>query len=114
MDTQTGSDRVDRAARNQTLFRQVNERLEELATAFQDIAGTAVFACECADLSCIEQINMTLDEYEAIRSHPNQFLVLPGHVVHDVEDIVRDGGGFVVVAKIGEGASLAAQTRPRI
>lgn len=73
-----------------------------------------MFACECADLSCIEQINMTLDEYEAIRSHPNQFLVLPGHVVHDVEDIVRDGGGFVVVAKIGEGASLAAQTGPRI
>jgi hypothetical protein len=35
MDTQTGSDRVERAARNQTLFRQVNERLEELATAFK-------------------------------------------------------------------------------
>ena len=114
MDTQQGSDRVDRAARNQVLFRQVNERLEELAATFQDVAGTTLFACECADLCCIEQIKMTLDEYEAIRSEPNQFLVLPGHVVHDVENIVREGGGFVVVAKIGESASLAAETDPRI
>lgn len=113
MDTQQASNRLERAARNQTLFREVNERLEDLATTFQDTAGTVVFACECADLSCIEKIAMTLDEYEAIRSDPNQFLVLPGHVVHDVEDIVREGSGFVIVAKIGEGASLAAQTDPR-
>jgi hypothetical protein len=113
MDTQPGSSRVERAARNQTLFRQVNERLEELATTFQDTAGTVVFACECADLSCIERVDITLDEYEAIRSHPNQFLVLPGHVVHDVEDIVREGGGFVVVAKIGKGAAFAVDTDPR-
>jgi hypothetical protein len=70
MDGQQGSDRAERAARNQALFREVNERLEELARTFADVAGTAVFTCECFDLSCVEQIDIPLAEYEAIRSHP--------------------------------------------
>lgn len=32
-------DRFERAARNQALFREVNDRLQELATSFQEIAG---------------------------------------------------------------------------
>jgi hypothetical protein len=113
MDAQLGSSRVERAARNQSLFREVNERLQELASNYQGTTGTAVFSCECADLSCIEQIDMTLDEYEAVRSDPNQFLVLAGHVVTNVENIVGEHDGFVVVAKIGEGAAIAAAADPR-
>jgi hypothetical protein len=113
MNAQRGSGQVERAARNQALFREVNERLQELASTFQDVAGTTTFACECANLSCVEQIDMTLDEYEAVRSDPNQFAVLPAHVVRDVEHIVREGEGFVVVAKIGAGAAIAAEADPR-
>jgi hypothetical protein len=113
MDAQGGFSRVERAARNQALFREVNERLQELASNFQGTTGTAVFSCECADLSCIEQIDVTLDEYEAVRSDPNQFLVLRAHVFHDVENTVREHDGYVVVAKIGEGATIAAEADPR-
>jgi hypothetical protein len=112
MDAQEGFSRV-RAARNQAAFREVNERLQELGGKFQAIAGSTVFACECADLSCAEQIDMTLEEYEAIRSDPNQFFVLAAHVVPDVEHTVREGEGFVVVSKIGEGAAIAAEADPR-
>jgi hypothetical protein len=98
----------------QALFREVNERLEELATTFQDVAGsTTVFACECADLMCVEQIDLTVGEYEAVRSHPNQFFVLPGHVDAEVENVVRENERFVVVAKIGAGAATAEATHPR-
>jgi hypothetical protein len=113
MDTQQGSDRVVRAARNEALLREVNERMEELSTTFQETASTTVFACECSDLSCVEPINMTLSEYEAIRSDSNQFLVVPRHVVPDVERVVREAEGYVVVAKIGEGALLAAEADDR-
>jgi hypothetical protein len=113
MDAQEGSSRVERAARNQSLFREVNERLQELASNFQGTTGTAVFSCECADLSCIEQIDVTLDDYEAVRSDPNQFLVLAAHVLPDVENIVGAHDGFVIVAKIGEGAAIASKADPR-
>jgi|SRR5829696_6600367 len=107
-------DRLERAARNESLFREVNERLQELATTFEEIAGTpGVFACECADLSCVEQVKITLDEYEAIRSDPNNFLVLTEHAYREVEYIVREGEGFAVVAKLGQGAKVAAEADPR-
>ena len=107
------TERLERAAQNQSLFREVNERLQELASTFQEVASTAAFACECADLSCVEQIEISLDEYEAIRSGPNQFLVLPGHVFPDVERVVSEGERFLVVAKVGEGAQIARSLDPR-
>jgi len=114
MNNQPDVERLERAARNQSLFREVNERLQELATTFEDIAGTpGVFSCECADVSCAEQVKITMDEYEAIRKDPNNFLVLAGHVFPDVEYIVREGEGFVVVAKIGQAATIAAEADPR-
>ena len=113
MTMETDVERVERAARNEALFRAVNERLEDLAVTFQEIAGMGVFACECANLACVEQIEMTLDEYEAIRSDPNQFIVLPRHVDPDVETVTQERNGFVVVSKIGEGAKVAIEQDPR-
>ncbi len=102
-----------RAAKNQALFRMVNERLQGLAEAFEFIAQTASFTCECADVSCTKQISLTLPEYEALRADPNQFAVLPGHVVSDVERVVSENERFVVVSKIGEGANVAVSLDPR-
>ena len=114
MDAQEGIDRMERAARNQGLFREVNERLGELATTFQEVAGTPpVFACECADLMCTEQIDLTVDEYEAVRSQPNHFLVLPGHVYPEVEKVVCENDRFAVVAKVGEAAAIVEAADPR-
>ena len=58
------NDRTERAAINQSVFREVNERLEGLAETFQYVAKTAAFTCECASLECVEQMEMSLDEYE--------------------------------------------------
>lgn len=106
-------DRAVRAARNQALFREVNERLQELATSFQEIADTAVFACECADLQCVEQIDMTMDEYQSVRREPNRFVVVPGHVFAEVENVVSENERYVVVAKIGTAAAIAEAADPR-
>jgi hypothetical protein len=113
MSEQQDVDRAERAARNEALFRRVNERLEELATTFQAVSEKAVFVCECADATCIEQIEMSLDEYEAVRSRPDQFAVVPAHVYPDVERIEQATERYAVVAKIGEAAAVAEDADPR-
>ena len=107
------AERQVRAARNQSLFRVVNERLEALAETFQFIAERTTFTCECPDQTCVAPMLMTIDEYEALRSHPNRFAVLPGHVDPNVEDVVAEGDRFVVVEKIGAGAAIAEKSDPR-
>jgi hypothetical protein len=48
-------DRAVRAAQNQSLFREVNERIEELGESFGTHARE--WLCECAHSDCFEQIN---------------------------------------------------------
>jgi hypothetical protein len=110
MESQPGEDRTERAGRNQTLLREVNERLEGLAEAFQHVTESSSFACECADLRCTAMIDLRLSEYEALRSHPNQFVVLPGHVYSDVEKVVAEYDRYVIVSKLGVGAEIAEET----
>jgi hypothetical protein len=68
---------------------------------------------ECADESCTAPIELTLAEYEAVRSHPNQFAVLPGHVYPEVERVVSENERYVVVSKLGKGGEYATQHDPR-
>lgn len=107
-------DRHQRAARNQSLFREVNEQIEVLSrqssSAFND------FSCECADEACLDKVPLTLEEYESVRRIPTHFVVRPGHVNADVERTVdRDGEGarFEVVEKYGEAGTLSVQFDPR-
>src|SRR4051794_21594194 len=100
-------EREARAARNQALFRTVNEQLEGLNQAFAEIAGSFAIACECANRACIETIAVSREEYEAIRAEPRQFAVLPGHLYPEVEDVVRESDRFVVVEKSFTAAEVA-------
>jgi hypothetical protein len=109
-----------RAAKNQSLLREVNERIEDLAAGqpaetFETLRlGKEIdLACECMDETCVERVTMTVGEYEAVRSDSNTFFVKPGHDVAEVEDIVREGPHYVVVSKIGAGAPVAEKLDPR-
>ena len=101
--------RRERAARNQSLFREVNERIESLDT----LALFASFLCECADQACDAIVSMTLEEYETVRAHGNTFLILPGHELPEVEEIVDACDRFLVVRKLGVAADLAEARDPR-
>src|SRR3954468_23435293 len=93
------AERQVRAGRNQSMFRMVNERLTELNEAFQSIDGGYVIACECAAVGCTEMLTITAGEYEAVRSEPDRFVVLPEHVYPNVETVVDEHPAYVVVAK---------------
>jgi hypothetical protein len=108
------ADEMVRAARNQSLYRSVNEKIEALNEAFSNVADVdPEWICECKDEACIEQMRMTLGEYEAVRSRPNSFAVLPGHVDANVERVVEEADGYVVVEKIGLAAEVAVESYPR-
>jgi hypothetical protein len=100
-------------AENEALFRQVNERIEEVNSNL-DSDGLSDFLCECGDDDCTTPISMTLAEYEEVRSVPTYFVIAPGHETVDVEDVVRSGHRYAVVEKhAGEAARIAVETDPR-
>ena len=108
--------REDRIAKNQALFRDVNERVktvdERLAVPADD-DGRWAFICECADIKCADRLELTLPEYEKGRSHPAQFFVVPEHVVRDVERIVSRNERFAVVEKHPGEQKIARERDPR-
>ena len=103
--------RAERAARNEALFREVNERIREASARFEVSHGE--FLCECSDGGCTQTLTMTLDEYETVRSRGNRFAVLAGHEDPAVERIVERKDAFSVVEKTGEAARIAERENPR-
>lgn len=92
----------------------MNERLEEVNAVFDSMLETAEFVCECADIGCVERIELTLERYEAVRRDPRQFIVKPGHELADEERVVeRHDDDYLIVEKIGEAGERAADLDPR-
>ena len=101
--------RRKRAARNESLFREVNERIEDLAGN----ASFSLFICECMNQSCDDAVSVTLEEYEHVRSGPNRFIVLRGHEIEEVDEVVESCDRYLVVAKRGAGRRVAEELDPR-
>jgi hypothetical protein len=111
MDAEAQYERETRAARNQSLFRAVNEKVARLNEAFATVTDTYTIACECADGTCVTMLEISPDAYGRVREHPRRFVVLPGHVYGDLEAVVSDGDGYVEVetaALTGEAAAESA------
>jgi hypothetical protein len=100
-------------AKNEALFRQVNERIEEVDSQLEG-GALSDFLCECGDDDCTKPIRLTLREYEAIRSVPTYFGIAPGHEAIDVEEVISTGDRYSVVQKdAGEAERIAVETNPR-
>jgi hypothetical protein len=95
-----------RLAKNQSLFRAVNERVEKIS-AQQPSDGPISFVCECAKPDCGNRIELEQGEYEAIRADPTHFFVLPDHVFPEAEIVIDDRDRYVVVEKIGAAGAVA-------
>jgi rubrerythrin len=79
----------DEAASVHSLFREVNERIRGLNGEFEQLVAAGEWFCECADPTCFERLEMTQDEYDAIRLHPDRYPIIPGHEVAGVERVVQ-------------------------
>jgi hypothetical protein len=107
-------ERAKRIGENEVLYRSVNERIESLSAAFGAITETMTVICECGNGSCAEQIHVAIADYERIRAHATHFIVVPGHEIPDVEDVIERHDGYDVVRKVeGEAVKLARELDPR-
>jgi len=108
------SSREERIGLNEVVFREVNERIENLAETFDLNTQALDLICECGNGSCRERLTMTRAEYEELRSDPHQFAVHPGHEYPDVESVVARLKGYDIVSKNrGAAEQIAEQTDPR-
>ena len=101
--------RRQRAARNQSLFREVNERIEDLVASSSFIA----FVCECLDDDCVTPLALTVEEYESVRADGNNFVVAPGHEDEQIERVVKRTERYLVVDKFGDAERIAEQQERR-
>jgi hypothetical protein len=104
--------RAERLVNNEALFRAANERMADWEEQHTSEPAEAYF-CECADVGCREKVWLHQHEYEAVRANPLRFFVVDGHVVPDVETVVEEHDGWVVVAKDPAVAETAIATDPR-
>jgi hypothetical protein len=99
---------AERIAKNESLFREVNERIRELAERFETPAGGFIhFVCECSRLSCSDAVPLTGEEYASVRATRSRFIVRPGHVDDQYERVVLETERYAVVEKIGRARTVA-------
>jgi hypothetical protein len=109
METDGGGIQAVKAARNQSLCREVNERIEALA----ETVGDLQLICECASLDCQEILNLSVAEYEQIRSSSVRFPIALGHDVPEFENVVLLHDRYAVVQKRGNAAEVSVKLDPR-
>jgi hypothetical protein len=97
---------------NESLFRVVNERLEQRAVDRGKRSGFEI-VCECAQEDCTARIPVSIGEYEAVRSEATSFIVLRGHADTSVERVVASRDDYEIVEKLGEAALVAEVENPR-
>jgi hypothetical protein len=100
---------LERLARNQALYREVNERIVDL---LDEPKGTIEFICECSIETCRETITLTVDEYEQARAQPTTFVIVPGHETPAIEIVTESNPRYSIVDKmVGREAVTALATR---
>ena len=106
-------DRDVRKAENESLFRNVNERIEDTAVRWGTADETIAFVCECSNIDCTVRVELRIPEYEQLRGDPAQFVVAPGHADLAIEEVVQTFRHFEVVRKLGAAAAQAEADDPR-
>jgi hypothetical protein len=83
--------RENRVVQTELFFRAVNEEIAAL--------DGATFLCECGTPGCTAAIQLTTDSMRNLHTTPNTFVVLKGHELPDVETVVDQADGYLIVRK---------------
>jgi hypothetical protein len=92
------SSQEKRLAATQHAFRMANERLRGALEA--TVGGEPIpFLCECMDDTCLARVDLTLEEYGAVRRRENRFVIVRDHATLPGERVVQENGSYQVVEK---------------
>jgi hypothetical protein len=89
---------AEKLARNEALFREVNNRIHDLDNDWRN--GESSFVCECADAECFETVSLRNDAYEELREDKQRFFVVPGHENEEIERVIARTATYLVVEKL--------------
>ena len=107
-------ERERRLGMNEAVFREVNERVEEIHQTLASNDGTLHIICECGALTCTERLFVPIAEYERVRSDPTHFLLQVGHEDPTVERMIENHETYIIVEKEGvDVEEVAEATDPR-
>jgi hypothetical protein len=110
--------REERIIRNEALYRDVNERVREIEDDMSmrglvEADRYSEYFCECGLQDCMEKVRLSREEYEQARADSRRFVILPDHLIADVERVVhREGDRYAIVEKL-EGERELALSDPR-
>ena len=106
--------REERIVLNEVLFRDLNERVEQIVTTLANDRpdGLEIF-CECGSGDCVAKLTLSVGEYEGARAHPERFIIVPEHDIPEVEKLIEKRAGYWLVEKHEEEAELARELDPR-
>ena len=103
----------EKEARNQALFREVNERIEHVGQSFATDGQTS-FLCECGNRECTQTIDLSHSEYERVRAHASRFVVALNHENPEAESVIEQNGRFAIVEiYAGTASRIARESDPR-
>jgi hypothetical protein len=101
-----------RLVENEVFFRQANQAVED---GLKDVAKLArdeghmsmapdddaaiQFYCECSDEKCTKRITLSAAEYEEAHKNQDQFMILPGHNLPELERIIKSTGKYLIIEK---------------
>jgi hypothetical protein len=85
---------AERMRQTELFFRALNE---EIFKAGGMTAADVV--CECANPLCTERMLVPAPTLHALHADPKLFVVLPGHQIPDLERVVDEIDGYLVVQK---------------
>ena len=104
----------EQEARNETIFREMNEWTQEANDGPGESASMDAYLCECSDPLCSDPIRMTRPEYEAIRAVPIRFAIALNHENPEIDKLLYENERFATVEKVyGVPARIAAASDPR-
>ncbi len=106
------SEREERSAQNEALFRTANERMKAWEERHEG-ERSEIYYCECSRLECHARIELSAAQYELVRADSHHFVVAKGHAEPDVERVVEHAAGHDVVEKRDDLDHVVVPTDPR-
>lgn len=99
----------ERIARNDSIFRDANEHIRAKAREHGTEEEQAVpFICECADEHCTTIVQLSISEYEDVRTNSRQFLTAFGHERFEgLIEVMATNHNHLVVRKSGRAGEIA-------
>jgi hypothetical protein len=99
-------ERNERIAKNETVFRAANREIEQAEGGAGPDELIEVL-CECGRQGCGGVIALTVADYDGVHSQADRFVVLQGHETPEIENVVEERAGYLVVDKFGEAEDIA-------